>query len=178
MIGLVTGWFEITQYSNKTEMKIVNLVETKWLVRYPWPVDITYDQGREFLGHEFKNNFIERWYEIKTYPYSFVNPQANTAIEIINKSSGNLLWTYNLHKTYADDDDPWMEILAEAAFEVWYTYHRTRFKSTGKLFFGRYMILPINQIADWRYMCQRKQAQILKTWSTKTLIELTIIIEL
>ena len=35
-------------------MKIVNLVETMWLVRYPWPVEITYDQGGEFLGREFK----------------------------------------------------------------------------------------------------------------------------
>ena len=39
----VTGWFEITQYSNKKVMTITNLVETMWLVRYPYPVEITYD---------------------------------------------------------------------------------------------------------------------------------------
>ena len=55
MIDPVTGWFEITQYHNKKSMIIVNLVETTWLVRYPWTVEITYDQGGKFLGHGFKN---------------------------------------------------------------------------------------------------------------------------
>ena len=49
----VTGWFEVTQYWDKKTTTVVKLVETTWLVRYPWPVDITYDQGGEFLGHEF-----------------------------------------------------------------------------------------------------------------------------
>ena len=47
----LTGWFAVTQYRNNKAMTISNLVETTWLVRYPWPVDITYDQGEEFLGH-------------------------------------------------------------------------------------------------------------------------------
>ena len=41
-------------------MTIANLVETMWLVRYPWAVEITYDQGGEFLSHEFKNSLIEQ----------------------------------------------------------------------------------------------------------------------
>ena len=53
MIDPVTGWFEVTQYINKKVMKIANLVETTWLVRYLWPVEIMYDQGGQFLGHEF-----------------------------------------------------------------------------------------------------------------------------
>ena len=59
MINPVTGWFEVTQYRDKKVMTIVNLVETTWLVRYQWPVEITYDQGVEFLGHEFKNILIK-----------------------------------------------------------------------------------------------------------------------
>ena len=59
MIEPVTGWFEVKKYSDKEAMTIVNLVETTWLVRYPWPVEITYDQGGKSLGHEFKNIFIE-----------------------------------------------------------------------------------------------------------------------
>ena len=38
MIDPVTGWFEITQYNDKKYMVIANLVETTWLVQYPWPV--------------------------------------------------------------------------------------------------------------------------------------------
>ena len=64
MIDPVTGWFEVTQYRNNKLMKIANLVETTWMVRYPWLVEITYDQGVSFLCHNFKNSLIEKliWY--------------------------------------------------------------------------------------------------------------------
>ena len=58
----------------------MNLVETTWLARYPWPVEIMYNQGGEFLGHEFKNTFIENEYVNKTKPTCSGNPQANTTI--------------------------------------------------------------------------------------------------
>ena len=35
MINTVTGWFEISLYDNTRVMPITNLVETKWLARYP-----------------------------------------------------------------------------------------------------------------------------------------------
>ena len=41
-------------------MKISKLVETTRLVLYPWQVEITYDRGGEFLGHEFKSSLIEK----------------------------------------------------------------------------------------------------------------------
>ena len=56
MIDPVTRWFEIVQYNNKKSMMITKLVETMWLVRYIWPVEITYDRGGEFLGHGFKKS--------------------------------------------------------------------------------------------------------------------------
>ena len=58
MIDPVTGWSKVTQYNNKIAMTIENLVETMWPVRYPWPLEITYDQGGEFLIHKFKNSLI------------------------------------------------------------------------------------------------------------------------
>ena len=51
MIDPITGWFEVTQYSDKKVITIANLVETTWLVCYPWPVEIPYDRGGEFLGN-------------------------------------------------------------------------------------------------------------------------------
>ena len=59
MVDPVTKWFEVTHYRDKKAMTIANLVEPTWLVRYPWPVEITYDRGGEFLSHEFKNSLIE-----------------------------------------------------------------------------------------------------------------------
>ena len=80
MIDPVTGWFEVRQYSNKKTMTIANLLETTWLVWYPWPVEIMYDQGREFLGHDFKNGMIENEYGMKTKPASPGNPLASATI--------------------------------------------------------------------------------------------------
>ena len=44
MIDPVTWWCEVTQYCDEKSMTIVNLVKTTWLVRYPRPVEITYDR--------------------------------------------------------------------------------------------------------------------------------------
>ena len=61
-----------------------------------------------------------------------------------------------------DEADQWIVILAAVASKVCFTCHRTKGKSPSHLVFGRDMILPINHAADWRYICQRKQAQINK----------------
>ena len=53
MIDPMTGWFEVVQYDDKSEITIANLVEATWLYRYPRPIEITYDQGKELFGHEF-----------------------------------------------------------------------------------------------------------------------------
>ena len=68
------------QYRDNKAMKITNLVETMWLVRYPWPVEIMYDRGGEFLGREFKNSLIENEYGIKTKPASPGKPQADAIV--------------------------------------------------------------------------------------------------
>ena len=68
VIDPVTGWFEITQYDNKILISIANLVETKWLTIYPRPMEITYDQGSEFIGNEFRKLLIEIWYGITGNP--------------------------------------------------------------------------------------------------------------
>ena len=38
MIDTVTGWFEIAQCEDKRAISIADLVETKWLYRYPRPI--------------------------------------------------------------------------------------------------------------------------------------------
>ena len=105
---------------------------------------------------------IENEYGIKTKPASPGKQQENAIIEIIHLVIGNLAHTYNLQETYIDDANPWIGILATSAFAVRSTYHMTKDKIPGQLVFGRDMILPINQVADCRYIRQRKQAQIYK----------------
>ena len=59
MVNPVTGWSEMKQYNDKQVVAIAKLVETKWLVRYIWPVDIMHDRGVELFGRIFKNSLIE-----------------------------------------------------------------------------------------------------------------------
>ena len=96
MIDPVTWWFEISQYNDKKGMMIENLVETMWLVRYPWPVEMTCDWGGELLGQEFKSSLIEQECGIKTNPDSPGNPQAVATIERIHQVLENLVRSYNI----------------------------------------------------------------------------------
>ena len=105
---------------------------------------------------------MENEYDIKTKPFSPGNPQLNATIEIIHQVLGNLVRTYNPQETHVDDADPFMGILAAADFEVQSTHQRTKLKIPGQLVFGIDMILPINHVADFRYICQRKHKQINK----------------
>ena len=93
MIDYVLGWFEVTQYREKKAMTIANLVETMWLVRYQCLVEITYYQGGELLGNEFKNILIDDEYGIKNKLASPGHPHTNTIIERIYQVLGNL-FTY------------------------------------------------------------------------------------
>ena len=54
MIDPATDWFEINQYIDKRSISITNIVEQEWLARYPWPTQMIYDRGSEFIGHEFQ----------------------------------------------------------------------------------------------------------------------------
>ena len=106
MIEPVTRWFEVMEDNNKKAMTIVNQVKTTWLVQYPWSVESTYERGREFLGHEFKNSLIEQEYIIKNKPAFSMNTQANEIIERIYQVLCNIIGSFNLHDTYVDDADP------------------------------------------------------------------------
>ena len=95
-------------------------------VRYPWTLEVIYDQGGELLGHEFKNSLIEDKYGTKNKPAFPGNPQMNSTIEIIHQVLGNLVRTYSLQETYVDDADSFMGILNTAAF--WSTIYIPQYK--------------------------------------------------
>ena len=59
LIDPIIGWFKITQYDDKREIQIVNFVETVWLAIYPGPMEITYDQIYELIGHELRTYLSE-----------------------------------------------------------------------------------------------------------------------
>ena len=89
MIDPATSWFELKLIPNKTALEVANTVEQTWLTRYPWPEEITYDQGSEFMA-EFAE-MIEIDYQIKRKPATTRNPQSNSIIERIHQTLGDML---------------------------------------------------------------------------------------
>ena len=132
-------------------------MEQTWLARYPRPSIITYDKGKEFLGHAFKNSLIRDTYGIKAKVATTANPQANAIIEQTHQTLANLVRTFELEENYLDVDKPWDGILAAAAFAVRSTYHTTLQATPGQLVFGRDMVLNTPFIADWEAIRLRKQ---------------------
>ena len=119
MIGHVTGWSEIAQYEDKISISIANLVGTTWLSRYPRPIEVTYDQGNEFIGHEFIKSLIEMEYKIISKPSTLGNPMSNAVLERIHQVLGNTIRTFNIsNQTYVDKNKPWTGILSAAAFAI------------------------------------------------------------
>ena len=156
MIDPATGWFEITQIPDKRSDTIANITEQEWFCRYPWPSQVIYDRGNEFIGKEFRTHLMEE-YGIQEKPITVRNPQANAIVERVHQTMGNMVRTFELEGNYLDEDDPWKGILSACAFAVRSTIHTTLQKTPGQLVFGRDMMLNVTHIADWEHIKQRKQ---------------------
>ena len=89
------------------------------VTRYPWPQQIIYDRGTEFMG-EFQR-MVREDYGIKTTPITARNPQANSILERVHETIGNMLRTFELQNS--DDPEPWSGVLAATMFAVRTTYH-------------------------------------------------------
>jgi transposase InsO family protein len=156
MIDPATGWFEVHEYDDKRSITVANIVEQEWLSRYPWPTQITYDRGSEFIGTEFQK-LIKRDYGVKGKPITVRNPQANAIVERVHQVIGNIIRTFELEDNYLDEEDPWKGILTATAFAIRATFHTTLKQTPGQLVFGRDMIFNIQHEANWEYIKQRKQ---------------------
>ena len=94
---------------------------------YPRPIEITHDQGKEFIVHGFRRSLIETEYGITAKPNTLSNPMSNEALERIHQVLENLVRTFNIStQTYIDEDDPWTGILAAAAFTIRSTTNRKK----------------------------------------------------
>jgi hypothetical protein len=67
MIDPATCWFEIIKATNKSATSIQDLFHNTWLVRYPRPQIIVFDNGGKFK-REFKQMCIQDNYGIKAKP--------------------------------------------------------------------------------------------------------------
>ena len=102
-------------------------------------------------------------YGIKRKIITTRNPQANATVKCVHQMLGNLIRSFELQDNpYLDTDDPWLGILAAAAFAMCSTYHTTLRATPGQLIFGRDMILNMQYLADWTAIKARKQQLIRK----------------
>ena len=122
MIDPATGWFEIKDIKTKRADVIANVVEKTWLTRYPWPTQVVFDRGTEFMS-EFSSMLED--YGIKRKPITKRNPQANAIVERIHQTIGNILRTFRVQEDELDEEDPWGGILSATMFDKRETIHTT-----------------------------------------------------
>jgi len=159
MIDPATGWFEMKQVEDKEAITVAEVVEQTWLTRYPWPTQIVYDKGSEFMG-DFAQ-MVEKDYGIKRRGITVRNPQANAIIERIHQTIANSIRTMQLQDDpYINEKDPWAGILAAAMFATRATYHTTLKATPAQLVFGRDAILNNAFQPDWDQIKERKQRRI------------------
>ena len=91
----------------------------------------------------------------------FWKPMSNAVLEQNHQVIGNLLWTFNIStQTYVDKNEPYMDILAAAEFEICLTTNRQKCYSLSQWTFGRVMILSIKYRVDWELIHHKIQTQI------------------
>ena len=99
MIDPATGWIEIIEYDDKRAITVANIAEQEWFSRYPWPTQIIFDRGNEFMGQDFKD-MIKNDYGIKAKPITVRNPQANAIVEWVHQVITNIIRTFELENNY------------------------------------------------------------------------------
>jgi transposase InsO family protein len=80
-------WVEIQQYDDKKSITVANIVEQEWFSRYPWPTQVTFDSGSEFIGQDFQK-MIKEDCGVKAKPITVRNLQANAIVESVHEALG------------------------------------------------------------------------------------------
>ena len=83
-------------------------------------------------------------------PITSRNPQANSILERIHQTIGNIIRTFKVQDMVLDDENPWKGILAPTMFALCATVHTTMQYTSAQLVFGRDSILSIRHEANWQ----------------------------
>ena len=129
-----------------------------WLSRYPRPVKVIYDQGKEFVEYHF-STLLEN-HGIKGVPITVKNPQSNAIVERMHQAAGNVLrtlLTLDPPVGIASANNLVETALANVLYATRATIHSALNTTPGALVFGRDMILNIPLVADLHAIQQRRQ---------------------
>ena len=101
---------------------------------------------------------VKNDYGVKKKPITTRNPQANSIIERIHQTIGNIIRTIQVNESEViNEKDPWLGILAATMFAVRATYHTTNQATPSQLVFGHDAIMNTKFVVDWKYICHWKQ---------------------
>ena len=92
----MTGGIKISQYNDKQESTISNLVDNAWICRYTRPTISMFDYGNYFLGHAFKKYFIKKQYGINPKCATMENLKVNPILEQFFQFILNLIHMFEL----------------------------------------------------------------------------------
>ena len=99
---------------------------------------------------------IDRDYDITKKPITVRNPEANTIVEQVHQTMGNMIRMFDIpNMENPEEQVPGM--LAAIASGICSTIHTTTRATPMQLVFGRDAILNVKHLADWRYIKSRKQ---------------------
>ena len=155
----VTGWFEIVETPNKSAKMTAKKLDQTWFCRYPRPERCIFDNGNEFLGTEFQK-MLES-HGVTAAPTTVKNPQANY-VERVHQTLGNVTRTKALDKYKFDEEDPWSDILAHAAWALRSAVHSLHDATPAQLIFGRDMIYDLAFKPSWDALLQNRRTARLK----------------
>ena len=158
MIDPVTGWFEIAEIPAKTADVVINVFETTWLTRYPFPSDVVMDRGVEFMG-EFRMA-LRQEYGARCKIITTRNPQANSMVERAHKTITSMIRTQGIQSREDLEGGAWQGVLSAVAFAMRATLHTTMRATPMQLVFGRDAVHNIGFEADWQYLKERRQRMI------------------
>ena len=158
MIDPVTGWFELHELpGDKKAHTVAQIVEKEWYARYPWPTQVIFDRGSEFMGHEFRDMIIHD-YGSKAKSITPRNPQANAMLERIHQVVSNVLRGMQAQENpYLDEKNPWKDILSAIVFAIRATYQTTLKQTPAQMVCNRDMIFNITHKVNWELIKKRKQ---------------------
>ena len=160
-----SGLLEIRRIKKKTAAHAATKFYEMWIARYPRPLYCVHDLGSEYIGEEFSN--LLHHYQIKNKPITSKNPQANSIIERVHLTMGNMLRSMiltaqknNFHLINEDADDFVDTALAATQLACNSTVHTTTNETPGAFAYQRDMMLPFQSIANWDLIRQRRQDNI------------------
>ena len=144
--------------SNPTGKESVQVLEDTWLSRYPKPVRIIYDQGKEYRNIEFESFLISQG--IKGCPITVKNPQSNAILERVHDVMKTSLRTEihsNPPKDINDANHIVDRILASAQHAIKVSIHSTYGVLPGTIVFNRDMLLPVPIVVNLQLLREKRQ---------------------